>query len=69
MEEGNWAARVASEIASARAAIAANYLALWRKTGQAAPTEEGPQPTAPPPQDSVAAPASPFPGSREPDAQ
>ena len=30
MEEGRWAARLLSEIGSARAAIAASYLNLWR---------------------------------------
>lgn len=33
MEEGRWAARVLSEIGAARAAIAANYLRLWRADG------------------------------------
>jgi hypothetical protein len=40
MEEGRWAARVLSEIGSARASIAANYLALWRKAGQLSDAEQ-----------------------------
>lgn len=43
MEEGRWAARLLSEIGSARAAIAASYLSLWR-TGGGLP---GPPPDEP----------------------
>jgi hypothetical protein len=39
VEEGKWAARVLSEISSARASIAASYLALWRREAQVAPPE------------------------------
>jgi len=33
MEEAKWAARLLSEIGSAREAIAASYLSLWRAGG------------------------------------
>lgn len=33
MEEARWAARLLSEIGSAREAIAASYLSLWRAGG------------------------------------
>jgi hypothetical protein len=34
MEEGRWATRLLSEIGSARAAIAASYLNLWRTSAR-----------------------------------
>jgi hypothetical protein len=45
MEEGKWAARVLSEIGSARESIAASYLALWRKAGQTSTDEDAQPPT------------------------
>jgi hypothetical protein len=47
MEEGRWAARLMSEIHSARAGIAASYLSLWRRGGRLADEE----PDAPVPHD------------------
>jgi hypothetical protein len=60
MEEGRWASRLLSEIGSARAAIAASYLSLWRTSGRlnaehhgepASPIdlEQAPHPTSEPP--------------------
>jgi hypothetical protein len=47
MEEARWAARVLSEIGSARAAIAASYLSLWR-TGTGLPDLQRDEPEAVP---------------------
>ena len=44
MEEGRWATRVLDEIGSARAAIAANYLALWRRATHASMDDDGEPP-------------------------
>lgn len=41
MEEGRWAARLLSEIGSARAAIAASYLNLWRTSGELPDLQRG----------------------------
>jgi hypothetical protein len=61
MDDGRWATRLVSEIGSARAAIVASYLNLWRggrpgeeelekppRTGN--PEEEAPVPSEPPSQ-------------------
>jgi hypothetical protein len=39
MDEGRWAARVLSEISSARTSIAASYLALWRRAATVSPED------------------------------
>jgi hypothetical protein len=55
---------VLSEIGSARAAIAANYLALWRQATQAS-MDERTEPPAPGAGEVEPAPAPPRPGSRD----
>jgi hypothetical protein len=63
MEEGRLAARLLSEIGSARAAIAASYLSLWRS---ARSVSEEHQDGSPPAVDLGDAPASaPPPGCQE----
>jgi len=47
MEEGRWAARLLSEIGSARAAIAASYLSLWKTGGGLPDSDQGKQDPVP----------------------
>jgi hypothetical protein len=56
MEEGRWAMRLVSEIGSARAAIAASYLRLWRTAGA---LPEQPRDEAAPAADQQGAPSEP----------
>jgi hypothetical protein len=64
MEESRWPARVLSEIGSARAAILANYLALWRQDTVTSMDEQT-EPPAPGAGDGQPAPTPPRPGYRD----
>lgn len=63
MEEGRWAARLLSEIGSARAAIAASYLSLWRTGGSLSEEQRDELPPVVSPEDAPA--CAPPPGSHE----
>jgi hypothetical protein len=63
MEEGRLAARLLNEIGSARAAIAASYLSLWRSAGSVSREDQDGSPPAVDPDDALA--SAPPPGCQE----